>query len=138
MPVSPQGYQQPHGYQQPFGTGEIPVTKYAWIMAAMVFIEIIIAVPAYAITGDEDSVSSILGTIIMVLKIFLLFKDSKEIKRCGYKISKGWYILGYFIGGPYLYHRAKKVDQNFKPFYLWMLSLIIVTVLTFVVLSIFG
>ncbi len=117
------------------GTGEIPARKYAWTLAAMILIELAIAVPLYVILEDEDSISSILGTIIMVATIGLLLQDSKEIKRCGYTISKVWYILGFFFIGPYLFHRAKVVDQNYKPFWLWLISVVLMLLAFFAILS---
>ena len=115
------------------GNGEIPSNRYAWIIGAGTLIMLVITIILAVITrGDDEAVES-LSYVITLAKIILLWMDSREIKKCGYKISPLWYILGVFCAGPYLFVRAKQVDRNFKYFYLWIFSVIAVAVV-FVVL----
>ncbi len=115
------------------GNGEIPVNRYAWIIGAGTLIMLVITVIIAFITeGDDEAVES-LSYVLSVAKIILLWMDSREIKKCGYKISPLWYILGFFCAGPYLFVRAKQIDKNFKYFYLWIASVVVMLVI-FVVL----
>jgi hypothetical protein len=116
------------------GNGEIPLGRYAWIIGAGTLIMIVITVILAVITrGDDEAVES-LSYVITFAKIALLWMDSREIKKCGYKISPLWYILGVFCAGPYLFVRAKQIDNNFKYFYLWVFSAIVLIVMLVVLM----
>ncbi len=117
------GGQSASAYQES-GSGEMPKNTYVLIMSlGIIFQGICGAVLAIA-TGDvpSDDFINMLGIVLLIIKTILLIGDSRELKRCGYKISKLWYIIGFLSAPPYLFVRAKTVDHNYKYFWIWILS----------------
>lgn len=129
--AQPQQREQAHSREEE-RPKEVPDGRYASRLVLLYYLLGVVVAIAEIAHIDQDSYSAAAGFIYMIASIGCLSGDAKELKRCGYKISKLWYVIGFIWSTPYLFVRAKKTGTGMGYFVLRIIPTLVALVMVFV------